>query len=504
MPRLEPPATGFTVRMYRQGHGDCFLLATRKEEATPFYLLIDCGLWTGSEVDPRVTMEAVVDDIAVSTANHVDVVLITHEHMDHVSGFNVPSTARPGTFCWDAIDIGEVWLAWTEDGADPDANALRRRFDDVLLGLVGVADRPGAFGLTPESHRAQLIRDVLALHTGETSFGDLAAAARDSTLAAVAGLSNKHAIKRMRDKARRPTRFLNPGQTPFPLPGVGEGLRVFTLGPPRDPGLLLSLDPKGPEEFRFRLDGAASTLLGALSLRADGTRLGNPFSPRFGVPPERLASPSAAFFEQHYGTGPTKGHRCGWRRIDDDWTEAAESLALRLNDEVNNTSLVVALELPRTGKVLLFTGDAQRGSWISWSDLTWDVAGGRLTARDLLARTVLYKVGHHGSHNATLSGRAGDAFANLEWFGRGRFADEFVAFIPANKPWAEAKKPRAWKHPLEAIEVALSKKAEGRVLRMDRGTLPERPEDVSLQSWRRFVQSAKVTPLYVEYVITDD
>ena len=73
-----------------------------------------------------------------------------------------------------------------------------------------------------------------------------------------------------------------------------------------------------------------------------------------------------------------------WRRIDEEWLGAAEGLALRLNKEVNNTSLVLAFELPKSGKVLLFTGDAQRGSWVGWSDLSWtDSEGGTTTTRDL-------------------------------------------------------------------------------------------------------------------------
>src|SRR4051794_5981337 len=76
MPQLAPPKTGVTVRMYRQGHGDCFLLATSKENGDPFYMVIDCGLWTGSEVNSDITIDKVVEDIADATGNHVDVLLI--------------------------------------------------------------------------------------------------------------------------------------------------------------------------------------------------------------------------------------------------------------------------------------------------------------------------------------------------------------------------------------------------------------------------------------------
>ncbi len=72
------------------------------------------------------------------------------------------------------------------------------------------------------------------------------------------------------------------------------------------------------------------------------------------------------FFEDHYGKDPGSD----WRRIDDDWLASSETFALRLNNEVNNTSLVLAIEFTKTGKVLFFPGDAQRGNWISWSELS--------------------------------------------------------------------------------------------------------------------------------------
>src|SRR5262249_35271987 len=93
-------------------------------------------------------------------------------------------------------------------------------------------------------------------------------------------------------------------------------------------------------------------------------------------------------------------HEGQWRRIDDDWTSQAESLALYLDTFTNNSSLVLAIELVDSRKVLLFAADAQTGNWLSWPDIAWERPG--ITTDHLLARTVLYKVGHHGSHNATL------------------------------------------------------------------------------------------------------
>ena len=47
---MKPPKKGVTVRMYRTGLGDCFLLAfprtkTAKDPRGAFYLLIDCGVF---------------------------------------------------------------------------------------------------------------------------------------------------------------------------------------------------------------------------------------------------------------------------------------------------------------------------------------------------------------------------------------------------------------------------------------------------------------------------
>ncbi len=47
-------------------------------------------------------------------------------------------------------------------------------------------------------------------------------------------------------------------------------------------------------------------------------------------------------------------------------------MALKLNTGINNTSLVVAFELPKSKKVLFFAADAQRGNWISWKDVEFE------------------------------------------------------------------------------------------------------------------------------------
>jgi len=148
-----------------------------------------------------------------------------------------------------------------------------------------------------------------------------------------------------------------------------------------------------------------------------------------------------------------------WRRIDADWLASAASFALKLDQATNNTSLVLAIELgdePGKGDVLLFAADAQVGNWLSWQDLAWQVDGRKVTGPDLIARTVLYKVGHHGSHNATLREMGLETMDNLQ-----------TALVPVDEAFAHDK--RHWPIPLPGLMESLAEKAQTAVARSDKG-----------------------------------
>jgi hypothetical protein len=162
--------------------------------------------------------------------------------------------------------------------------------------------------------------------------------------------------------------------------------------------------------------------------------------------------------------------------------------------------LVLAFELSPRGKVLLFVGDAQAGNWRSWSEDTFDDEGREVTTEDLLGRTVLYKVGHHGSHNATLKGKAGTHEASLAIMAQGKYAPEFVAMITAVEAWAHQKPKPDWNHPLPAIKQALLKKAGGRVLQTDT-SLPDKPFGDGASSWQAFLDRVRETPLYFDLIV---
>jgi hypothetical protein len=161
------------------------------------------------------------------------------------------------------------------------------------------------------------------------------------------------------------------------------------------------------------------------------------------------------FFKQRYwGTGPAVGgDDQSWRRIDTAWVEGAPGLALQLDGETNNTSLVLAIELADQD-VLLFAADAQIGSWLSWQDLHWKIGDRNVTGPDLLKRTMLYKVSHHGSLNATLREHGLEQMQKLS-----------VAMLPVDEE--EAKRRRWTRLPLPDLVAALEEKTGKRVVRSD-------------------------------------
>src|SRR5664279_819735 len=85
--RASPGRPRVKIRMYRQGLGDCFLIAIRRNTSPdPYLILIDCGVVLGTP-DAGATMTKVVEDIVHESGGKIDLLLATHEHWDHVSGF---------------------------------------------------------------------------------------------------------------------------------------------------------------------------------------------------------------------------------------------------------------------------------------------------------------------------------------------------------------------------------------------------------------------------------
>jgi beta-lactamase superfamily II metal-dependent hydrolase len=474
------------VRMYRQGLGDCFLVKLPAASGRTFTLLIDCGVVLGTKgADQR--MHDVVADVLEETQGHLDLLVATHEHWDHVSGF---SQARD---LFDKIDCEQVWVAWTEDPNDAVATKLRaeRRRAENALRMAG--NHP-AFAGTETSQRVASLVGFFGASAGST----------------------EDALAYVKKRGKGKPRYLAPGEAPISLPEL-PGIRFWVLGPPRNESQLKKTNPGQREGYGLDAGaGGAQSLLVAGLTRGMGAASGDetveegpieePFEAIYSIPLARAQH--LEFFERRYfgevvdgslydKVAQNESRDQSWRRIDATWMDAAEAMALQLDAATNNTSLVLAIEL-ETGEVLLFPGDAQAGNLLSWQDLKWELeaagAGKKttVTAADLLARTVCYKVGHHGSHNATLKAKGLELMAD----------DNLMALVPVDHEMAVKK--RWGRIPFPELLDRIHEKTHGRMLRSDDKVSSNddlaklKPRNADDEEWRRFTERIEATKLYYE------
>ncbi|MGH6883517.1 MBL fold metallo-hydrolase [Hypericibacter sp.] len=405
------------VRMYRHGLGDCFLVTLPTDADGKFFILIDCGVILGTP-DATALMGKVMADVLATTGGKVDLLLATHEHWDHVSGF-AQAKAQ-----FDKLQVDQVWMGWTEDASDSLAKELQGGRARALAALR-----------------------MSALHmqmAGDADGADEVSALLDF-FGAASGPSTHDALEAVRAKAHPKPRYCNPLDPPTTL--AGTDVRAYLLGPPRDAKLMKKTLPssKDPETYGMAFGGLQALLDGGATDVSQA-----PFSTLFAIP--LPVAREMDFFKSRYWGGPE------WRRIDAAWLDDAAELALQLDSATNNTSLVLALELG-DGDVLLFAADAQVGNWLSWQNLSWTVGGKAVTGPDLLKRTVFYKVGHHGSHNATLRKLGLEMMDKLG-----------LAMIPVDEEMA--KKKRWGRMPLPDLVTALTAKTGGAVLRTDDKAVP--------------------------------
>lgn len=449
-------ATSAIVRMYCHGLGDCFLVRfPDSKTGEPYNVLIDCGV-IGVAKNPKSLMEQVARNIRDACNGHLHLVIVTHEHWDHVSGFS----EQQAQSVFDEIQIDQVWYAWTEDPSPRNklGNKLRREREAKVRAVRQAAIALHGMAEPLAVDRAQRISSLLSFF-GYDSTEDVAA-----TLAAdVSGGIGKTraAFDYLSKRSGVNVRYCRPADAPVML--AGGAVRAYVLGPPEDEGLIKRSAPSkaGREVYEISADLFMDEQLETAFERLSGV-VGSdvencPFETAFQVDMASSASLSPQLLELKAETWDKEP----WRQIESDWTAMAESLALNLDQHTNNTCLVIAFEIVATGQVLLFAADAQVGNWLSWQDVKWTLNSElakreqEVTGPDLLARTVFYKVGHHGSHNAT-----------LREFGLEQMTSkDLIAFVPVDK--SQAEKNRWHEMPFKPLMSRLKEKTAGRVVRAD-------------------------------------
>jgi beta-lactamase superfamily II metal-dependent hydrolase len=295
--------------MYRVGFGDCFLLSLPTDGGME-HVLIDCGVHNRGNIG---TLDKVVENIGEETGKKLALVIASHAHQDHISGF--ASHAEE----FRAFEVREVWLPWTENPDDKPAQALQRSY--------------------------AALAENIALRFGAREGPEETRPAAEAALENLSG--NEEALQTLRSGINGGRVVYVDADRQFTDVAGVRGLSARVLGPPRDPkdlaGLYVPVDERLLRVGSDSQEGSDDAL--------------TPFPCRWRVD---------ASVTKHYAaiTDTDKNLLAGA-------ATNAEGMAFALDRALNNTSIVALLTFG--GNSMLFAGDAQYGSWRSWLEKSAEI-----------------------------------------------------------------------------------------------------------------------------------
>jgi beta-lactamase superfamily II metal-dependent hydrolase len=298
------------VRMYRVGFGDCFLVSFPSQENNgaegTYHILVDCGVHSRGNIGK---IDQIVDNITAVTGGKLAIVIATHAHQDHISGFSDK---------FRNFDIDEVWLPWTWDPNNPQALQLQKRQIALIEQLALCAD---ALAQDPSALNA-----LSNLTNNETAI---------SLLKSGFGVNAKVRYLKAGDNLAASNKTDDP--TALPIPGLAARI----LGPPTSEEFLAKMNPPQGEHY---------LQLSAGIVKAE--EKDKPFSNLWMVG------------KQDPALSPVKLEPEQEKELQDKVRFPLSELAFALDEARNNESVVALLTF--RGQYLLFAGDAEYGNWKWW------------------------------------------------------------------------------------------------------------------------------------------
>lgn len=398
---LSKNTKGLKVRMYRVGFGDFFLVTVPTSKGDQ-YILIDCGVFKGRSGTGDIgSIVDAVEDMYKTTKGHLALVIMTHRHADHIAGF-----AKAKRFA--DFTASMVWMPYWEKFNDKAKAKAKAKASDKNFALdkgrteAEEEDENEAYNLLSniDALAANLAlqfrgredaggKEALAQLANATGIEDFNAAANGTKLRGSNAVALDVLKNQLGDKGKK-VRYYAADDEPE-LPDELKGLKATILGPP----------PKKAQSFLSLMDlkKGVGQYLDSLRESDDGPRGIEPFAEVWN-----------AKLDDHYPKKDVRGYDLEYqqyaRDVDNSQPDMLIAAAEKIENFLNNQSLVVLFEFD--GKKLLFAGDAQGGNWEYWLFKTNEPvkdptkAGDLVEASKEILQTIdFYKVGHHGSTNAT-------------------------------------------------------------------------------------------------------
>lgn len=331
------------VRVYDVGLGDCILCRIPDGvfvDGAPadFHMLIDCGSWSGMPF-----LQTALDDIAAQlpTADggrkRLDLLVVTHEHKDHMAGCDPVLFKR--------FKIGAIWMSAAMNPEHEQANGARK----LQAFAVDAVQR------LVES-RAELKPEL-------------------ASLTELFGIDNEGAVKALRKDLPAANgikpQYVFAGKTheDFELPLRGAKLSV--LGPEND------ID-------RYYLGKSGRAAVNAL---AD---ISFPSVPG-GAPAAKSGGPSAM---------PTNIGSADFARLKQRMLSSTLAFAALSSKVTNNTSVVLLLEWGGRRLLFVGDAEWDPTFKEGKANSSWNVMW-HARKNELETPVDFLKIGHHGSENAT-------------------------------------------------------------------------------------------------------
>lgn len=354
-PTINPSST--TIRSYQVGFGDCFLMSVNYDdhpEVGSRHVLIDFGSTALPKYKPRKSMRDIANNIKAVTGGKIHGVVATHRHKDHISGF----AGSAGTVI-KSLKPEVVVQPWTEDPkAEKDARLPTPQTATglhaaTLMNMQGVAK----YALEEiHSHSRGIAKGV---RTEIEFIGD-------------DNLTNRAAVENLAEMANGNNHYVHYGMKSG-LEDVLPGVKVHVLGPPslEQTEKILHQRSRDSDEFWHFQSNAGRT-----------------------AAKKKRIFPKARIWGRNRPGLPVET-RWFLPRMDRIRGEQLLQIVRSLDHAMNNTSLILLFEVGR--KKFLFSGDAQIENW----EYCLKTASDRHSRLKLLEAVDFYKVGHHGSLNAT-------------------------------------------------------------------------------------------------------